>query len=85
MSSKERESAAAAVESMVASLQGQLEKIDVQEVSNLMSNRGNVGEGEVAINSFGTAGTAGSLTGCFGTAGTFGSLGATEIASTQKK
>jgi hypothetical protein len=83
MANKEREQASMAVESMVASLQKQIEGVDIQEVSKLVSNRP-TGE-EVAINSFGTAGTAGSLTGCFGTAGTFGSLGATEVVAAQKR
>ena len=82
MASKEREQAGIAVESMVASLQKQIENVDVQEVSRLIKDRG---EAEAALNSFGTAGTAGTLSGCFGTAGTFGSLGATEITAAQKK
>lgn len=70
----------AAVESMVAALHKQIENIDVQALAAKVAGRT---EGEVAINSFGTAGTAGTLTGCFGTAGTFGSLGAKEIAEAQ--
>lgn len=85
MANKERESAAAAVESMVASMQGQLEKINVKDVADLVQKRGEAGNEAAAINSFGTAGTAGSLTGCFGTAGTFGSLGATEVATAEEQ
>jgi hypothetical protein len=66
-----------AVETMVSSLQSQLEGIDVQELSKRIATRD---PSAVALNSFGTAGTAGTLSGCFGTAGTFGSLGATELA-----
>lgn len=73
----ERERAAASVEVMVASLNKQLEGIDIQELASRVEGR--AAGTEAAINSFGTAGTAGSLTGCFGTAGTFGCLGATEI------
>jgi hypothetical protein len=83
MANKEREQASMAVESMVASLQKQIEGVDIQEVSKLVSNRP-AGDEALAINSFGTAGTAGSLTGCFGTAGTFGSLGATEVVAARK-
>lgn len=75
------EKAAKAVEAMVASLNAQLEGIDVQALSRRVAARK---PSEVAINSFGTAGTAGSLTGCFGTAGTFGSLGATELAEAKR-
>ena len=76
------EKAAQAVEAMVASLNAQLEGIDVQALAERVASRQ---PGEVAINSFGTAGTAGSLTGCFGTAGTFGSLGATEVSEARRR
>lgn len=71
------EKSARAVAAMVASLNAQLEGIDVEAISRRVAARR---ADEVAINSFGTAGTAGTLTGCFGTAGTFGSLGAAEVA-----
>jgi hypothetical protein len=70
----------AAVEAMVASLQAQLEGIDVQDLSKRLADR----DPTAALNSFGTAGTAGTLSGCFGTAGTFGSLGATELAEARR-
>ena len=52
-----------------------LQQVDIEAVAM----RRESSTGPVAINSFGTAGTAGTLTGCFGTAGTFGCLGATDM------
>ena len=69
------------VEAMVASMTKQIEQMDIQAIAAAAKKT----QDGLAINSFGTAGTFGTMTSCFGTAGTFGCAAQDDVLESAKK